>query len=652
MRVINPKVIFLSFFAFIYFQSAGGTTPRADSLNARLKEPGLSKPEKIRLHNELFNLYEETDYVKATENAVAALVLSGKTTPSDLMGTIFFNLGKSYVSTDSGKNYLLLAMDEFRKSDDTLLLAGPYNTYGNYLADDGIYEEALSYYLKALRIYEYQKKEPEIAALKRNIALLYSNVSNYEMCFLYNQQALELFKKLNDRKGYAMCLIVNTEYYFSKDDTLSLLNAIREQIDIFRELNLPSYESYAISNMADVYMDYLDKPDSAVILLQKSLSLIDTLQGPLIYINSLRKIARALNKAGRHKEGLTYMKEAVARTDTSNKITVMYNELMLTYLYISLKDEEKAVESLERYRELNSEISSEDVAAGISNYQVRYETEKKENQIKILQKEKKISRLFLWGLAATIVLLASISFFIIRMMRSAKTIAEQKLNEAEKNRQLIATNSLLEGEETERRRLARDLHDGLGGLLSGLRFSLSNVKGNAVTTEETARQFDHAIDLLDTSIKELRRVAHNMMPEALMKLGLKDALSDFCRQVSRDQTFSLSFQYYGSENRLPQKYEISLYRIAQELVNNAIRHSKASEITLQLVNDFPRVHLTAQDNGTGFDPAVLTSTTGIGLNSIKSRVGALNGRLDLYTESGKGTEISIELTIEKQAGNE
>jgi len=156
--------------------------------------------------------------------------------------------------------------------------------------------------------------------------------------------------------------------------------------------------------------------------------------------------------------------------------------------------------------------------------------------------------------------------------------------------------------------------------------------------------YNKALGMLDSSITELRRVAHNMMPEALVKFGIKDALGDFCNSLDNRQ-IKVNFQYFGIEKRFDQKIEISLYRIAQELINNAFKHSQATELIVQLIQEENRVNLTVQDNGKGFNTDILRTSKGSGVANIRSRVEALNGRFDLFSEPGKGTETIVEYKL-------
>ncbi|MBK6283049.1 MAG: sensor histidine kinase [Draconibacterium sp.] len=221
---------------------------------------------------------------------------------------------------------------------------------------------------------------------------------------------------------------------------------------------------------------------------------------------------------------------------------------------------------------------------------------------------------------------------------------EQKITELEKEKLLLATQSILKGQEEERSRMAKDLHDGLGGLLSGVKLQLGAMKGNLILSEEHGRTFNHALSKLDESISEMRRVAHNMMPEALMKLGLQQALQDYCDGLSESQDFKINTEFYGLEKRMESSFEIVIYRIVQELLNNSVKHSGASTILVQVMRQDKNLTITVEDNGKGFD--IDPVLKGAGLINIRSRVDYLKGQLDIKSEPGKGTSVYIDCIIE------
>lgn len=170
------------------------------------------------------------------------------------------------------------------------------------------------------------------------------------------------------------------------------------------------------------------------------------------------------------------------------------------------------------------------------------------------------------------------------------------------------------------------------------------MKGNSIITSENAEAFDHAIRLLDTSIGELRRVAHNLMPETLNHYGLKTALNDFLNEMGNSRVTALNFRFFGEDIRYNAQLELTVYRIAQELVNNALKHAEASSVDLQLISSADRICIQVVDNGKGFIPGEAVNS-GKGLVSIRERVQAYNGRFELESKPGEGSDISIEFPV-------
>jgi len=203
--------------------------------------------------------------------------------------------------------------------------------------------------------------------------------------------------------------------------------------------------------------------------------------------------------------------------------------------------------------------------------------------------------------------------------------------------------SIIQGQELERSRMAKDLHDGLGGMLSGIKLNLSSMKGNMIIQERDAQLFTKSISQLDNAIAEMRRVAHNMMPEALMRFGLKEALQDFCDGINESNELKLKFTQLGLNEPLEKSTEVILYRIVQELTNNAMKHAAAKNIFIQLNQHDRGITLTVEDDGKGFDTAILSAIKGAGLHNVQARVDYLKGALQIDSEPGKGSSFNIEI---------
>ena len=172
------------------------------------------------------------------------------------------------------------------------------------------------------------------------------------------------------------------------------------------------------------------------------------------------------------------------------------------------------------------------------------------------------------------------------------------------------------------------------------------MKENAIITSENLSHFNHALDLLDISITEMRRVAHNLMPETLIHYGLRIALNDFIKQVAPEGLPLIRFNTFGEDLRFDKDLEITIYRVTQELVTNAVKHAKAKLIDIQLFTEKARICVQVIDNGVGFDlEKPNPSKKGNGLKNIHDRVTAFNGQFEILSQPGKGTECTLEFLI-------
>jgi two-component system, NarL family, sensor kinase len=216
------------------------------------------------------------------------------------------------------------------------------------------------------------------------------------------------------------------------------------------------------------------------------------------------------------------------------------------------------------------------------------------------------------------------------------------LQTLESQQELAVSNALLEGEEVERKRLARDLHDGLGSMLSGLKLYMSKLSSD--TVQNAPVMIENVNNQLDNSIKELRHIAQNMMPESLLKLGLEASLKDLCLKFNSDN-LAVEFQYYAENNTISESKQIMIYRIVQELIHNVVKHAKASKILVSCSQNDAVFLITVEDNGVGFDSKKSNLFDGMGLKNIKNRVEFLKGKLDIDSQSQKGAVFNIELNI-------
>lgn len=343
---------------------------------------------------------------------------------------------------------------------------------------------------------------------------------------------------------------------------------------------------------------------------------------------------------------MAYMDSTYAfASETGSAEYVMYAASGMAEIEGKLGNYKSAAEYLTLQMNLADSISNEKSKINANFLNIQYQTAQKEAQIKLQQAALRQKNTINYVLAGSALALAVIIFLLYRNYTNRQKLQQQRIAELETEKQLLATQSLLKGQEDERSRIAKDLHDGLGGLLSGVKLQLGAMKGNLILTEENGIAFNRVLNNLEESIAEMRRVAHNMMPETLLRFGLPQALEDYSSSLSHQQAFTIQCEFRGMEKRLDSSTEVVVYRIVQELINNAVKHSGASAILVQIMrHDEERLNITVEDNGKGFDPKFTGSDTA-GLRNISSRVKYLNGKMDIQSEPGNGTSVYIECEI-------
>lgn len=223
----------------------------------------------------------------------------------------------------------------------------------------------------------------------------------------------------------------------------------------------------------------------------------------------------------------------------------------------------------------------------------------------------------------------------IRDMRNERESLLERVNIQQRR----SFRAVIEATEKERKRVAEDLHDGLGQLLSTAKLNLTAIEG--VEDTEEYKNINTSIAILDEACQEVRHISHNMMPGTLIRLGLVSAVREQARKVNESGKILVTVTVSGFENRMDESREIAIYRVMQELLNNAIRYANATDIGIKLEQQADGYLFTISDNGQGFDPRLLEKSKGIGWRNIQSRIDLLQGNIDLKTAPGKGTIFNI-----------
>lgn len=211
------------------------------------------------------------------------------------------------------------------------------------------------------------------------------------------------------------------------------------------------------------------------------------------------------------------------------------------------------------------------------------------------------------------------------------------------NREIGKLEALIDGEENERKRIAQELHDGLNGDLSAIKYKLSSMEESSISANDT-ENLTKVIKMIDDSCAQVRSISHNLMPSSILDYGLIESIKEYCVKINTSNNFIIEFQIFGSYISLSKKNETIIYRIIQELVTNILKHAKATEALIQFNYREDELFITVEDNGIGFDKNTIYK--GIGHKNIKTRIDFLNAQLDVESSSA-GTSYTISIDLNK-----
>ena len=639
----------------------------ADSLTTLLSKT-TAENERGRLHIKIAKEYISFDTVKARDHLQKGLELADKS--GDNMGSGMYHLYTSYLLCNKGMYKEGLAAFEkaagyFTKfiSDKKItraekaaaeaLLLDAELSQGNVYLELYDYEKALSVFWKVLKLSEqtdFPEKDAAIAVTYQSIALAYYHRAQYQTALQYYLTAVPYAQKSGNQRMAAESNIYAAMCYtlVRKYDSSALLLHRAEPV-VLQSADAVLKTSF-FARRAELYR-FTEKWQDAVDNYDTAIQYAKATSNIYMQATFAHAKARCLLKLQRiteaRKEG---MKALELARSIDKKREILESQKVLSMVEAAAGNYAAAYAYSEQYNTGNDSLHATDLTEKIQLLDKKYQSALQEEKIGQLEKDKKMQELISrkrqtinYILSFSVLALLVTGLLAIRNHLQKQKLQQHRINELETEKKLMATEAVLKGEEQERTRLAKDLHDGLGGMLSGIKYSLNTMKGNLIMTPENAQGFERSIDMLDSSIKEMRRVAHNMMPEVLLRYGLDAALKDYTTEINNSGIIKIIYQSMGTEKKgLEQSSLLALYRIVQELISNAIKHAAASEVLVQIFWESGKLVVNVEDNGTGFDPSILDIAEGIGWKNIRSRVELLKGKADILSHPGKGTAVNIE----------
>lgn len=510
----------------------------------------------------------------------------------------------------------------------------------------GEHQLTLQFYLSAIQLFEAANYPLGKAKVNNELGIFYRRQQQDSLALAVFKDAYELAYRL-DEKG-VMATAINNQGILAQDqaDHNIAIEYFKQAQAIYVEVQDSIGVSYTM-DYASVSYAALRQYPLAIELQLKSLDIRLRFKDTNAAALSLYSLAEYESLQQHTSASEKYWLQCIAIAEQ-----IKYKDLTadcykkLAALYASSGQSQKAYEYHVKYSTLNEELFNEKRSKQINELQTKYETSQRIQQIEILKKDNDVKasrqRIMLIIFLSVVLLLGLTMYTYLSYLRSKK---QKEIDDAIIVEKELRSKSIIEAEEKERLRIARDLHDGVAQTMTAAKMQLEHFMDQIPEDSPLNDSLKNAFDLIKDASKEVREVSHSMVPNALLKSGLLAAIRDFVQRMGSEK-LKINLVVMGLKDRLHENVETVVYRVLQELVNNIIKHAAATDITIQLLHEKSELHIMVEDNGKGFDIQTLNEKAGMGLKNITSRVEYLNGHVHFDSSIGNGTTVMIDIPLE------
>lgn len=517
-----------------------------------------------------------------------------------------------------------------------------YNNIAALYGNRGVSDSAAIYYYKALEQIELKKVNDTslLLFIYSNLAgRLLSNGQN-EQAKIYLDKAFPIALSKAEPKILAKFYIDFSALYGAQKKGALSREYSKKALAIFKTVKDPASEIAAYCNIGKTLLDE-NKPQKALEYYRKAFSVKGSkIQRATVY----RGLGQCYLTLKNYAKAEDYYLKAL-KTSKEEKLYKGMKECYkaLVDINVGLGNYKAALNYRNFYAALEDSTSNAEKLATVNQLEIKYRTSQKdkelaEQQLLLAKQNNKLKQQRIWigSISAVSILLIGLIGSTYRNRKSRERMHQIKM---EKERELSQLKAVMEGEERERERIARELHDGIMVQFSSAQMNLSAM----IERRETdASELESILVQLENATKELRKSAHNLMPDMLLQEGLAAATHYFCKTLQHSTGIKIDFHLIGTMPLIAPEYELMLYRMIQELLHNMLKHARATHALVQ-INCHPDIlTLVVEDNGIGFDNDAI-ATKGMGIANITARIHSLNGNFSVTSNPQPGTSVYIEL---------
>lgn len=630
----------LSLSSFVFSQ-----TPEIDSLHQRAKT--LSGDDRVIAFLKLADASRKIHADTSMYFARKGYELAEQRNNIDNKIIANYVLGKCYSIKGSyivGQKYHVAGLEMAKTYDYDSLKAQLLIGVGNCLWHLGKHAESLENHFEALKLAEARKNDYDIVSGKISIGMVYQTQEKLDLAEQYITEALTTLKTMSEPSIQISALHTLANIYGMQGKIDEAMKIDVEGIALAEKSNNLYSKALFYDNMANCYM-FGNPPDfpKAVEYFKKTLAIDSAFSNKKQMSDSYKNLGMVFVLQQKFAEAVPYITRSIDLANESGFAQGSQQGYdMLSKVYNRMGRNSDAYETLQKSMSVKDSLLNLGSEAKIAELQTFYETEKQQTTISLQHAQLSKKNYIIAGTIISALLLGLLGFSAYRRFRLKQ---QARLQQEIMQQQEMATKAVIEAEEGERQRIARDLHDGIGQMMSAAKMNLSAFEADvAFANMDQKTSLQKVIGLVDESCREIRTVSHNMMPNALLRNSLAAALKDFIDKLDKN-TLEVRLYTEGLDERLDANVETVLYRVIQECVNNVIKHAGATTLDIAMVRDKEGISATIEDNGRGFDSTDPKKFEGIGLKNIVTRVEYLKGTVEFDSSPGRGTVVSIHVPV-------
>jgi len=559
----------------------------------------------------------------------------------------------SFLNNENSLKFTKKFLEYAKKNKYSLETAMAQYYMGNAHVAQSEYPKALQYYLKSAAYFEKVQDSVRLSSVINGIGAAYEKNGNDSLSLKYFYKAFHLSKTMGDKRRSALALNNLANIYKRRGDAKKALFFQNKAVAYLNPNDIPYY-ALAQVNLANILMDN-NQSKKAQNIFEIILNTTDLSQDAYTFINAKKGLGFIAFEEQNYAKASIMMEEAY-NVATQNEFFELRYEIMgeLINAYSQTGQDKKGLEMSIEYLKIRDSIFSNERDKNLSNAIQKYEVAKKDKEIveqKLqLEEQTKVRNWLILGSIFIVFFALLIYFFLIKRItyqklirHQSKALQKQKIAEIEQHTKVISLNSMIEGQEAERSRIAKDLHDGLGGLLSTVKAYFTSFPVDLTNTKDS--KIYHKMNaMIDEACGEVRRISHNMMPHSLSLLGLEETIIGLGESL-RQNNIQTKIEVGSIPFELEDTKKIMIYRLIQELVSNIRKHANAENVLIQLLVHNDIMNITIEDDGYGFDQKNLPKKDGLGVNSVISRVNYLNGKIEYDCQINKGCSVNIQIPM-------